>query len=595
MALDASLEARQIGVTTQYKDARSGAFKRLPQRLYLIASGETGVSFSTTKFVATSAADVGQRAGYRSQAYMMARQLLPKNGDGIGTVPLTVALLADAGGGSAPAVGDITPSGTATVSASYRVNVSEVLSSPFVVPVGAVNVTDVCRGIGEAVNGTLGMPVRASYTYGTVTVTGPTGGTGNGTVTALSAPGNPVPGVWTFTCVTATANGGTFSLTNPLGVVVDAAIVLTVGSGATTVVTRGGLQFTVTDGATDFGVGATFLITAPATKVTLTAGWHGTTGNDLDIRVDGPSPGVGVEFAYTQPVGGLIDPNPQGAIDQIGNSWETMILNGLRMTNSTALDLYRNWGEGRWDPTVKKPAIVFTGHKVTTPGSAISITDGRKTDRVNSQLVAPGSRNLPCVIAARQVARIVSLANNIPSHDYCLQRADGLVPGADGLQWNLLGRDQAVKGGSSTVEVMDNEVRISNVVTMYHPTGEDPPAYRHVVDLVRLQNITSAVDSIFSQPEWAGAALVPDDQPTTEPTAKKPKMAVAEIAALLDNLGLAAIISDPASSKKLITATIDSQNPKRLNVRAPIKLSGNTNIVDTVVEWSFFFGGAAAA
>src|SRR5690606_279432 len=137
--------------------------------------------------------------------------------------------------------------------------------------------------------------------------------------------------------------------------------------------------FTLADGAEDFDVGDTFEITVPATTVTFTAGWKGLTGNDLDIRVDGPSGGV--EWSYGQPTGGLVDPDPQGALDQIGNSWETMLLNGLHISNSTALDAYRDWGEGRWLDTVKKPAVVFTGAQVTTVAQAIAVPDARKTDR----------------------------------------------------------------------------------------------------------------------------------------------------------------------------------------------------------------------
>jgi len=586
MVLDASLEARQIGVEATYKDARTGAFRRLPQRVYLIASGENGASFTTTKFVAQSAGHVGQIAGYHSQAYQMARQLLPKNGDGLGTVPLTVCLLEDADGAAA-AAGDITPSGTATRAAQYRVNVSEVLSSAFVVPAGAVNVTNVCRSMHDAVNGTLGMPVVATYTYTTVTAswTRAAGTPSNGTIGTFVTTGQPKPGVWTLECTAEASNAGTFKLVDPDGIEVADDIT----TGAQTVA---GLGFTLSDGSEDFNTGDVAQITVPTTKVNLTAGWKGTTGNDLTVRIDGPELSAGVEFAYTQFTGGLVDPDPSPALEQIGQTWQTMLLNGLNIENTTALDAYQEWGEGRWASTVKKPALVFTGAAVTTPSSAIVIPDARRADRINVQLVAPGSRNLPCVIAARQLARIARLASNVPSHDYCLQSADGIVPGADSLQWDLLGRDTALKGGSSTVEVIDSVIKISNVVTMYHPTGEEPPAYRYVVDVVKLQNVVWNVDLIFSQPGWAGASLVPDEQPITEATAKKPKMAVSEMAALLDNLGLAAIISDPATSKAGITATIDSQNPKRLNVRAPIKLSGNTNIVDAVVEWSFFFGSA---
>ena len=81
------------------------------------------------------------------------------------------------------------------------------------------------------------------------------------------------------------------------------------------------------------------------------------------------------------------------------------------------------------------------------------------------------------------MARIASRANNNPPFDYGSLDASGLIPGTDGEQWTYAQRDQAVKGGSSTVEVKDGVVNISDVVTFYHPTNDPLPAYRFVVDI----------------------------------------------------------------------------------------------------------------
>jgi outer membrane receptor protein involved in Fe transport len=158
------------------------------------------------------------------------------------------------------------------------------------------------------------------------------------------------------------------------------------------------------------------------------------------------------------------------------------------------------------------------------------------------------------------------------------------------MQWDDIQRNQAIKAGCSTVEVRDGVINIGDVVTFYAPTGEDPPAYRDVVDIVRLQNIIYNIDSIFSQKEWAAAPLIPDGQPTANPNARKPSSAKAAMAGMVDKLGLAAILSDPKASKKLITAVISSINPKRLDVDVPVWLSGNSKIKSTTLRFSFFFG-----
>ena len=138
----------------------------------------------------------------------------------------------------------------------------------------------------------------------------------------------------------------------------------------------------------------------------------------------------------------------------------------------------------------------------------------------------------------------------------------------------------------------DGVVEVSDVVTFYHPTGVEIPAYRYVCDIVKLQNILFNIDLRFATSDWDGAPLIPDDQATVNPRAKKPKMAVAEIASIIDGLALEAIISDPKYSKANTFAQISTNNPKRLDLVTTIKLSGNTNIVSIDLDFGFNFGTA---
>lgn len=330
------------------------------------------------------------------------------------------------------------------------------------------------------------------------------------------------------------------------------------------------------------------------TDVTVTAKWAGITGNDIVIEAISPAD-TGVTITVTTMAGGLVEPDVQPALDQFGDIWYTMVLNLLTSSEETNLDKYQTFGVGRWGPTVKKPLVVFTGNTAVTVDDATLITDTRKDDFINSQLVAPGSNDLPFVVAARQVTKIITLANSNPAHDYGSQEATGLTPGADADQWLYNDRDLAVKRGSSTIEVRDGVINISDTVTHYHPDGDPLPAYRYVVDIVKLQNIIFNIELVFATPEWDGAPLVPDFQVVSNRTAKKPKMAKAEVATVLDELGLEAIISDPETAKLNILAGINTTNPKRLDLCVPIQLSGNTNIISVDLKFGFFFGTAQVA
>lgn len=329
------------------------------------------------------------------------------------------------------------------------------------------------------------------------------------------------------------------------------------------------------------------------TKVDFTSKWKGTSANDIFVEVIGPT-SIGNTFAVTQSSGGLVNPDVDLSLTQVGNIWETLMLNCMDIADTTTLGKYDTFGEGRWGALVRKPLVVFTGNTEPVVATAVTIPDARKTDRTNSQLVAPGSNNLPFVVASRQLARIVKLANENPPHDYGSQAATNLVPGTDAEQWDYNDLDLAVKAGSSTIEVKDSIINLSDVITFYHPDGDPLPAYRYVVDIIKLQNIIFNLDLIFAAPEWDGAPLLPDDQPTVNRAAKKPKTAKAAVAAMLDSLGLNAIISNPNAAKLTILTEIDGANPKRLNVIVTVQLSGNNNIVSIDLEFGFFFGSVAA-
>lgn len=491
-AVDASAVARVVGIKTIFKDLRGGGVLFLPQRIAVVGQGNSAATYDTTKRQVTSATEAATLYGFGSPIHLAVRQLFPTNGDGVGTIPVTIYPLEDDGSGVA-STGDITPSGAQTEAAAYIVRVNNIDSEQFVINPGDT-VATIITAATAAINAVLEMPVIAT---------------------------DATPGT--------------------------------------------------------------------STEIGITSKWKGESANDLFIEVIG-STTAGTSFAITQPTGGLVNPDVDDALSQVGDVWESMFLNCLNVSDTTTLDKFSTFGEGRWGALTRKPMVAFTGNTETTVTAATAVSDARKTDRTNSQLVAPGSNDLPLVVAARQLARIAPVANNNPPQDYGSQDADTLTPGADGDQWTYADRDQAVKKGSSTIEVKDGVVNISDVVTFYHPSGDPIPAYRYVVDIVKLQNIIFNLNLIFANKEWDGAPLIPDDQPTVNRSAKKPKSAVAAVSALLDSLGLNAIISDPETAKANTLAEIDSQNPKRLNVSTTVQLSGNTNIISVDLNFGFFFG-----
>ena len=399
------------------------------------------------------------------------------------------------------------------------------------------------------------------------------------TVYPLEADGSGIASAGDITPTgTATETGTLFVLiANTLSLVVSVAVGDTVADLTAAITT-----------ALNSVIDMPMIATDNTTDVGLASKWKGASANGLVVSISGEV--AGLTFAVTQPVSGATNPDVDPALAQVGDIWETMILNCMDAADTATFDKFATWNEGRWGALVMKPAVVFFGNTEATAATAITVTDARTTDRTNCQLVAPGSDDFPAAVAARQLARLAVVANENPPHDYGSQSATNLIPGTDAEQWDYADRDLVVKGGSSTTEVRDGIVAIGDVVTMYHPVGDPTPAYRYVVDIVKLQNILFNQHLIFATAEWDGAPLIPDDQPTTNRSAKKPRMAKAEVASMIDNLGLAAILSDPATAKETIVAEIDVGNPKRLNIAYTVQLSGNTNIISIDFNFGFYFG-----
>ncbi len=489
-AIDQSAIARVVGIKTEFKNLRGVNTVYLPQRIAVVAQGNSDSVYETTKRQVTSLYEAGTLYGFGGPIYQIVRQLLPDNGDGVGSIPVTIYPLEDHGSGVA-ATGKIVATGTQTEAAEYYVSVNNIFSETFTIAEGELG-TALEGRIADAINAILGMPLTAAQD------------TGNNEIDLISK-------------------------------------------------------------------------------------WKGTSANDIYVEVVGPDNGI--TFTVTQLSGGLTNPDVDTALAQIGNVWETLIINGMSLADTTTLGKYVTVNEGRWGATFRKPFIVFTGQLPASVSAGIAVSDARKTDRTNSTVPSPGAHDLPFVVAAREVARIAVMANNNPPHDYGSLALEGLVPGLDSAQWNFIERDAALKGGCSTIDVRDGVVHISDVVTFYHPSGDPNPGYRYVVDIIKLMNIIFNIDLAFNNAEWDGAPVVPDDQATTNPTAKKPKSYIARAAQVVDGLGLDAIISDPAGVKASIQAGINSQNPKRVDLSLTVPVSGNGNQTAIDLNWGFFFGG----
>lgn len=338
--------------------------------------------------------------------------------------------------------------------------------------------------------------------------------------------------------------------------------------------------------------------TVEEATVTLTARWSGALGNRISLEWSGDAPGLTIALTrFSDGADGAGIPKVDAALASVGEVWETFVLDTFDYKTadgsaSPILDVYQTWGEGRWSVLEKKGCLV--AHGCTDDyATRTAVTDSRPTDRINFLIESVGSPELPFVVGARGLLDILTTADSNPAQDY-KGTFGGLKRGSDAVQENYTVRNQAVMKGASTNVTNGSVAELNDVITFYHPAGGGKyPAWRYVVDCVKLMNIVYNLRLITESDEVKGAPLVPDEQVTTNPTALQPKTFRTWFTNLATSLGANALISDVKFTVDNLTVTIDSENPKRVNYVFPVKVSGNVEVVSGDVYFGQYVGGEA--
>ena len=107
-------------------------------------------------------------------------------------------------------------------------------------------------------------------------------------------------------------------------------------------------------------------------------------------------------------------------------------------------------------------------------------------------------------------------------------------------------------------------------------------------------NVVFNIRLINEADDVEGAPLIPDDAVSSHPTALRPKTFRTWYANMADDLADMAIIADAKFTKENMSVGIDSENPKRLDSKIPVKLSGNAEVISTDLYFGFYVGGASA-
>lgn len=174
-------------------------------------------------------------------------------------------------------------------------------------------------------------------------------GTGNGTMSALFAGPEVEVGSYVVKCTGLATHGGTFSVTTPSGKALPS-LTLTAGAGNTTAYRSRHINFSITDGSTDFAVNDTFTIVVTTGAPAVVGTGNGTISG-LSLGPDAKTGQYRVECIAAVTNGGTFKVvGPDGDIVAVGSivagAGGTLVLANQRQLNLTITDAATDFAVG---------------------------------------------------------------------------------------------------------------------------------------------------------------------------------------------------------------------------------------------------------
>ena len=328
------------------------------------------------------------------------------------------------------------------------------------------------------------------------------------------------------------------------------------------------------------------------------AKWAGASSDSLNISVDNNQKDAGVTYAETGIDTGLGEPDLAPSLSQFGSDWITIVLNPYASENSTqtlsTLEQFNGFPDptsptGRYSATVFKPFVALYGQTISDKNDLADLSEDSINQVTNVICPAPNSDGFPFEAAANVGALLARVAQDTPELDVnALSYPDMPIPNdnliGDMAEYN--NRDFLVKRGVSTVILENGAYQIQDLVTTYHPAGENPLQYSYVRNLFVDFNIKDGYD-ILERLNVKDKVLVEDAQVTDSKNSVKPKQWKAVVFDYFDDLAIAALIREPQFSKDSLQVQVNEINPNRFDTFFRYKRTGIARIESTDVEAGF--------
>lgn len=344
-------------------------------------------------------------------------------------------------------------------------------------------------------------------------------------------------------------------------------------------------------------LGSPAVATASPYDCELESKWRGATADEMNVEVLTNDFDIGIAYAVNQTQAGSGTPSVQAALDQFGNEWNTIVLNGYGLHGQT-MDTLEAFN-GRPDPSVPtgryagikfKPFVALSGSTLEDPSS---LTDSRKTQLTIAVCPAPKSLGFSFEAAANMCLLFARKEQDTPELDVGgSSYVDMPTPSEIGAMADYITRDSISKKGCSTVDLVSGAYEVQDFITTYHPVGEEPPQFKYCRNLVldwnvqygyRLKELIYVIDHVIAN----------DADTVNVPKVIKPKRWKAILTAYANDLTSRGLIADPDFMIKSLKVGIGTTNPDRFETFFRYKRTSVVRIASTTTQAGFNFGQAA--
>lgn len=335
--------------------------------------------------------------------------------------------------------------------------------------------------------------------------------------------------------------------------------------------------------------------TSTSLKATATAKWNGLTSQDISITVDTNGNSLGITYVVAQVTAGSGTPSVAAALTSFGNNWNTIVVNGYGTVSSVldALESYNGIPDptiptGRFSGITMKPFVAITGSTAEDPSS---ITDTRLKDVTIAIAPAPLSKGLPLEAAANATVLHAVIAQTSPHLGIeGLAYPDMPTPTSIGTMSIYDSRDQILKKGCSTVDLVGGQYIVQDFATTYHPIGETPAQFRYVRNLYGVDMNIYYTIRRAEELYVADHAIANDDDIVDAEKVIKPKEWKSQLDTISDDLASRVLIVNAKFMRDNTFVSISGTNPDRLDTELKYKRSGTARIVSTTAEAGFNYG-----